>query len=229
MRKLIFLCRRVPGLTHEQYAQRLLDDHVPIALRHHPSLRRYVVNVVEGVRTPSSRELDSIGELSFETLEDYRERLYDSEAGREIVGRDVARFLGEAHAYECSEFVQKDRTAPPLLLRRSPGAKLIAAMRRRPGMPHAEFVDHWLQRHVPLALEHHPALVKYVTNVVDSRLSPDGEELDGIAELHFASEEDLRERMYGSAQARRAIEEDIPRFIGELQAWLVAEHVCRPA
>src|SRR2546425_6384090 len=93
MVKLVFLCRRRSDLTHERYVGRLLEGHVPLALRHHPTLRRYVVNIVEGTRGPAP-PLDSIGELWFDTLADYRERLYDSPAGASIIARDVAGFLG---------------------------------------------------------------------------------------------------------------------------------------
>jgi len=88
MVKLVFLCRRRSDLTHERYVARLLEGHVPLALRHHPTLRRYVVNIVEGTRGPAP-PLDSIGELWFDTLADYRERLYDSPAGAGIIARDV--------------------------------------------------------------------------------------------------------------------------------------------
>src|SRR5262245_21446640 len=98
MVKLVFLCRRRPDISHEQYAERLLDGHVPLALRHHPTLRRYVVNVVEGTRG-SVPPLDSVGELWFESLADYRERLYDSPDGKRAITEDVARFIGDAAAY----------------------------------------------------------------------------------------------------------------------------------
>ncbi|HZR80155.1 MAG TPA: EthD domain-containing protein [Candidatus Binatia bacterium] len=228
MRKLVFLCRRRPDIDHRRYVERLLEGHVPIALRHHPTMRKYVVNVVDRVHVPGSAELDSVGELSFETLADYRERLYDSAEGQRIVGEDVAGFIGGVHAYECTEHVQKAPAAAPARLReRSPVVKMIAAVKRRAGLSHDEFARHWLERHVPLALEHHVGLVKYVTNVVDSRISPDGEDFDGIAELHFATEEDLRTRMFGSDEGRRAIEADIPRFLGPMQAWLASEYVCK--
>lgn len=227
MRKLVFLCRRRPDITHERYAELLLGGHVPIALRHHPAMRKYVVNIVERAQLPGSPELDSIGELSFATLADYRERLYDSEEGRRIVGEDVARFMGGVHSYECTEHVQKDVTGPPTVGRRSASVKMVSAVKRRPGTSHDEFVEHWLGRHVPLALEHHVGLVKYVTNVVDARLAPEGEDFDGIAELHFASEDDMRTRLFGSPEGRRIIEADIPRFLGPMQAWIVAEHVCK--
>lgn len=230
VRKLVFFCRRRADLGHEAYAERLLRGHVPIALRHHPSMRRYVVNVVDRVVVPGSAAWDSIGELSFDSLRDYRERLYDSPEGREIVGRDVAGFLAAADAWECTEHIQRAGAWPGPLGERSPGVKMVAAMRRSPGLDHAAFVDHWLGRHVPLALARHPGLVRYVTNVVDAPLgehAPSGEALDGIAELHFASEADLRDRMYDSPEGRREIEADIVRFIGGMEAWLVSEWPCR--
>ena len=103
MRKLIFLCRRRADLSHEQYAERLLRGHVPIALRHHPAMRRYVVNVVDQDAVSGSRPIDSIGELSFDSLEDWRERLKDFHSQIELVrGADqhdwtaaALRFLGQ--------------------------------------------------------------------------------------------------------------------------------------
>jgi len=227
VRKLVFFCRRRPDLSHEEYERSLLVGHVPIALRHHPTMRRYVVNVVDASAVPGSAPIDSIGELSFDTLDDYRDRLYDSEQGREIVGRDVAGFLAAADAWECTEHVQRAGAWPGPLGRRSPGVKLVAAMRRAPGMDHDAFVEHWLSRHVPLALAHHPGLVRYVTNVVDARLASDAPEIDGIAELHFASEEDRRTRTYGSEEGRRAIEADVARFVSGIEAWVVSEWPCR--
>src|SRR5262245_64197902 len=105
MVKLIFLCRRRAELTHDAYVTRLLEGHVPLALRHHPAMRGYVVNVVE--ETGAGLEpIDSIGELSFDSLVDYEERLYDSPEGRAAIARDVAEFLGGAEAYVTSEHVQ---------------------------------------------------------------------------------------------------------------------------
>jgi uncharacterized protein (TIGR02118 family) len=92
-------------------------------------------------------------------------------------------------------------------------------------MSHAEWVDHWLLRHVPLALNHHTGLSKYVTNVVDQRLSDDGRDWDGIAELHFASQRDFEAGMFDSAEGERAIRDDMARFIGHTAAYRVAEYV----
>ncbi len=225
MVKLVFLCRRRSDLTHGRYVARLLEGHVPLALRHHPTLRRYVVNIVEGTRGPAP-PLDSIGELWFDTLTDYRERLYDSPEGAGIIARDVEGFIGGTAAYVTTEHVQRTPAAPPGLGRRAPGGKLFACLARAPGMTRAAFRAHWLERHVPLALRHH-ATTRYVTNVVDERLSGDGPDYDGFGELAFASAEDVRGRIYLSPAGQAEIEADIPRFIARVHAYLVAEYVER--
>jgi len=223
MVKLVFLCRRRSELTHERYVELLLDGHVPLALRHHPTLRRYVVNVVDGTRGPVP-PIDSIGELWFDTLEDYRSRLYASAEGQRAIAADVARFLAAADAYVAVEHVQRaPQAAPPT--GRTPGDKLFACLQRAPGLAPEAFATHWLTRHAPLALRHH-ATTRYVTNVVERRLSPTGPDYDGFAELVFPPGE-IGRGMYLSTEGRREIEADIPRFIGTVHAYVVTEHVAR--
>jgi hypothetical protein len=119
MVKLLFLCRRRPDITHDRYVSLLLDGHVPLALRHHPTLRRYAVNVVEET-FGGAAPLDSIGALWFDSFADFRDRLYDSPAGERIVTRDVARFIGSAHGYVVREEIVRARPDTP-----TPGPKLV--------------------------------------------------------------------------------------------------------
>lgn len=223
MVKLVFLCRRRPDLTHEQYVDMLLGGHVPLALAHHPTLRRYVVNIVESTRGPAPA-LDSIGELWFDSLVDYRDRLYDSAEGERIIGRDVSRFLGAAAAYATTEHVQRT-PAGGLPVGRTPGEKLVACLVRVPGMNREAFSTHWLERHAPLALHHHDT-TRYVTNVVTERLSGDATDYDGFAELTFPPGE-MQRHMYLTPEGQREVEADIPRFIGSVHAYVVTEHVAR--
>ncbi|HUI25194.1 MAG TPA: EthD family reductase [Candidatus Kryptonia bacterium] len=226
MVKLIFFCRRRPDITHERYVGLLLGSHVPLALKHHPAMRKYVVNIVESC--PDGWEsFDSIGELSFDNLADYRERLYDSEAGRRIIEADVRQFMGGAHAYITTERVQRSQSRTSRLAARSPGTKMICPVVRRAEMSHAQFVAHWQTRHVPLALAHHPGMSGYVTNIVDDRLSTTGEALDGVAELYFPSVEARRGGMFDSIEGERVIRDDMARFIGRTAAYRVAEYVQR--
>ncbi len=225
MVKMIFLCHRRSDISHERYVELLIGGHVPIALRHHPTMRRYVVNIVAHV--PAGAEpLDSIGELSFDTLAEFRERLYDSPEGEKIVQRDVAGFMGGAAAYATTEHVQKAMTTRALGAR-SAGVKLLCPLRRAEALTHSQFVEHWLETHVPLALSHHPHLTRYVTNVVDQRLSSNGADWDGFAELSFASEDDARARLFGSAEGERIVRADMARFIGQTFAYRVVEYVQR--
>jgi len=224
MLKLIFLCRRRPDVTHDRYVDWLLAEHVPLALRHHPTLRRYVVNLVEGTRGPAP-PLDSIGELWFDSLADYRERLYDGPEGERTIAHDVARFIGGVDAYATVEHVQRTPTASPSTGRRTPGDKLFVCLVRPPGLDRPAFAAHWLGRHAPLALRHH-ATVRYVTNVVEERLSPAGADYDGFAELEFPPGE-MERGIYLSSDGQAEIEADMPRFIGTVHAYLVGEYVER--
>jgi len=219
MVKLIFLCHRRPDVSHARYAELLLQGHVPIALRHHPTLRRYTVNIVE--RGPDNEAaLDSIGELSFDSLADYRERLYDSPEGQRIVAADVAGFMGGAHAYAAREVVQRSVAERPPG-RRTAGIKMFCPLRRRAELTHDEFVRHWQTVHVPLALAHHPHMTRYVTNIVEQRLSPDAPEWDGFAEITI----DPTQPLFGSPEGERIVRDDIAQFIGHTFPYFVAEYV----
>ena len=224
MRKMIFLCRRKQGLSRAEYKRRILTNHVPLALAHHPTLLGYRVNLVARPRGATLLPVDSIAELSFATLADFRDRLYASEAGQRVISADTATFLGSAAAYETTEFVQKAPSEPD----RPGGAtgrfKMIAILQRPEGQSREEFRHRWIEEHKPLALEHHEGLVKYVANVVTSQLSPDDLPIDGISELHFADEESFRTRMYARHESRAIIAADTKKFIGKSCAWFVQEH-----
>jgi uncharacterized protein (TIGR02118 family) len=111
----------------------------------------------------------------------------------------------------------------PPLGARSPGVKIVGLVRRPDGMTHDAFVEHWLHRHVPLALRHHPGLSRYVTNVVDQRLG-DAPDWDGIAELCFPSVDAMRTGFFDSPAGERIIREDMGRFIGLTWGYDVAEY-----
>ncbi len=80
--------------------------------------------------------------------------------------------------------------------------KIIYCMRRKPAMTHAQFVEYWRQVHAPIVLEHRSTLrvARYVQTVpvehpysarVERRETL-GEPYDGVAELYWANEHDLR-------------------------------------
>jgi hypothetical protein len=133
----------------------------------------------------------------------------------------------------------------------APGVEQVALLVRADGLDHDSFVDHWTQRHTPLALRHHVGSSGYVQHVVtapvdlglgpgpgmDLGLGPDpdpgmdlgpdlapgrrdggstgwsGADLDGVAELRFASWADFTERFYDSPEGAAVIAADVVGFL----------------
>ena len=221
MVKLVFLCRRRAELSRAAYAERLLRGHVPLALRHHPTMRRYVVNIVESEDTSA---LDSVGELWFDSLADYRERLYDSPDGERVIAADVRGFLASAEAYATDEVVHR---APPRaeLGERTRGVKLLVALRRKTPVEAAKFAAHWRERHVPLVLAC-PEVAGYVTSRVDHALGA-ASVVDGFAELWFASAEDLAWHVVRARDPSEPMAKDVAELVGTATAYQVAEYVQR--
>ena len=107
----IAFVRRAPGLSHDEFADHWTNVHAPLARKHHPTLVRYVQNVVIDPLTPGAPEVDGVAELGFRTLRDVHERMYDSPAGAEIIRRDIQRFLDVAAGWRI--LVQRARPARP--------------------------------------------------------------------------------------------------------------------
>jgi uncharacterized protein (TIGR02118 family) len=92
----------------------------------------------------------------------------------------------------------------------TPGVTGVFAMHRRPDLTHAEADEHWRDIHAPLALRHHPGMWHYHQVSVDRVLA--GPAYDGLALCAFASEQDLRERFFGTPEDRAVILADIATF-----------------
>jgi uncharacterized protein (TIGR02118 family) len=114
-------------------------------------------------------------------------------------------------AYRVDERVQWDR-GPVAVFR-------LAFVRRKQGLTHREFVDHWTGAHAPLARRHHPTLHRYTQNVVVEALTPGAPEVDGIAELGFRTLHDVRERTYDSPAGAEIIRRDVRRFLDVPAGW----------
>jgi uncharacterized protein (TIGR02118 family) len=117
MIKVVFLVKRAEGMSHDDFIRHLLEHHVPLALRHHPRLRRYLsAPVMPGTDNPGG--FDAIAELYFDSLDDFRTGLYDSLVGERVIAEDVAKFLGPGgQAYVTEEIMFKDEVGPPAVYR----------------------------------------------------------------------------------------------------------------
>jgi uncharacterized protein (TIGR02118 family) len=95
----------------------------------------------------------------------------------------------------------------------------MSFLHRVDGISRAEMSAHWSDVHAPLARVHHPAIWRYVQNTVVRPLTRDAPDIDAVAELHFRSLEDLRDRFYDSDEGRRIIGEDVRRFLDPSRGW----------
>jgi uncharacterized protein (TIGR02118 family) len=107
----IAFVRRASGLSREEFADHWTNVHSPLARKHHPTLVRYVQNVVIEPVTPGAPEVDGIAELGFRSLKDVHQRMYDSPAGAEIIRRDIQRFLDVPAGWRM--LAQRARAARP--------------------------------------------------------------------------------------------------------------------
>jgi len=94
-------------------------------------------------------------------------------------------------------------------------------VRRLPPLTRAEFAAHWNDVHAPLVPVHHPGVARYVQHVVVEPLTADAPEVDGIAQLHFASTDDFRHRYYDSEAGRALVGADVATFIDRPRGWRI--------
>ena len=122
-------------------------------------------------------------------------------------------------AYLVDERVQWDYERDWPVGEPSPGVKQLSFVRRLPPLTREEFAAHWNDVHAPLARIHHPGIWRYVQNVVVEPLTPDAPELDGVAELHFRTYDDLVHRMYDSDEGKALIRADVRNFLDVPAGW----------
>ncbi len=213
--KLIFFFQRAPQLSREEFCRRYLEVHAPLVVQRFPRLRGFVVNLNIGREEPGDptdvfAEADAITEFWFDSFDDFADlsRRYDSPEGREAVESDWQALTGSTIGYRVVERVERDNERSWALGERSPGMKMIAALRRAPGLTHEQFVDHWLNTHVPLALEHVLGMWRYVTNVVAAPLWPGAPDIDGIVEVHY-----LEKRRFDSPEGEAIMNADVAQFL----------------
>lgn len=222
MEKLLFLCRRRTDIDHDTYAEHLLATHGPLALRHHPLLRRYVVHVVER-GSADHPEIDSINELHYDRLEDFRLHNYDSPEGERIIREDLRRFLGTVYGYATREFVHRDEGPERAPGRRTPGLKWICAVRRHLDLDRDAFRNRWLEEQVPAILEHQPGLSRFTSDVVHEKLTGPGDDWDLFYEISFSART-LAEGFYGSEAGEAAVRRGFSELAHRRVTFAVTEH-----
>jgi uncharacterized protein (TIGR02118 family) len=219
MAKLILVHAATPG--GEWARDAYLESYAP-AIRATGLARHCVLNVVRdqgedvgqapGIDWPDAPTFNAVTELE----------VRDADDARALVA-GLPPSSGEVLAYLVDHHLQKGADPGPRQ-GRSPGVKNMFLVRRADGMTEEAFRAHWLDRHVPLALKHHVGMSRYVTDVVTQALSDGAPDVDGLAQLQFATEEDFEHGMFDDPPGERIIAEDVTRFLSAAVGTRVDEH-----
>jgi len=98
--------------------------------------------------------------------------------------------------------------------------KRLGILRRKDGISHEAFTEHWLQRHAALCMKL-PGLRRYSINLVDRGRFPHFD-YDGFSELWFDSEEALVSSL-SSAEGKTLLA-DLPNFAKDVSPIVSVEH-----
>ncbi len=98
--------------------------------------------------------------------------------------------------------------------------KRLGILRRKDGITHQEFVEHWLQRHAALCVKL-PGLRRYSINLVDRQRFPNFD-YDGFSELWFDSEEALNAGL--QSEEGKILLADLPNFAKDVSPIISVEH-----
>ena len=97
--------------------------------------------------------------------------------------------------------------------------KRLGILRKKEGITHEQFVNHWMQKHAALCVKL-PKLRRYSVNLVDRARFPKFG-YDGFSELWFDSEEDLVASL-ASVEGKTLLA-DLPNFAGDIDPIISVE------
>ena len=97
--------------------------------------------------------------------------------------------------------------------------KRLGILRKKEGITHEQFVNHWMQKHAALCVKL-PKLRRYSVNLVDRARFPKFG-YDGFSELWFDSEEDLIASL--ASPEGKTLLADLPNFAGDIDPIISVE------
>lgn len=220
IKTLTFLVRK-PGATHEEFMNYWLGVHAPMSLKV-PGMRGMICNEIISasngklaISSGTTVEIDGVAESWKEETSSLQNP--EAPAAAKAWYADGPMFVGQIKGYRVEEnvFVRPKRG----------GVGLMALLKRKPEHTHAQFAEHWLKVHGPMAHDV-PEVTGLILNEVTSESARNDipplngfGEIDGIAQS-FRTDMDAplspqRQRWYADGQAS----------IGEAIGYRTREHV----
>jgi uncharacterized protein (TIGR02118 family) len=203
---------RAAGVAPDALAAQIVDTWSPEALAAE-TVVSCVVNLAEADQGPYTREPDAAGVVpncdALIALGLTRAHDIDDVPMRDAL-HSIARRV-DVWRVDPHRVITADRGSAdgePV-----PGVKMVSFMRRAESLSHEQFVRHWTENHAPLAQRHHIGLWNYTQNVVRRALTPGGDAVDGVAELHFRTRADFENKFFDSDEGRAVILADVKRFM----------------
>lgn len=220
MIKIFLAMHRSLSLSHKAFLDLYQKEYIPLLIKHYRTLIGCICDLADNhTLIPNHMgpnfnrsSYDGITALYFRELDEFL-NYYTSQKMDEQLMAQEEKLLKETHVYHLEEVVHWDNLKARTEGVPSPGFKIIPFSCRNPHLSREEFAEHYRNVHSSLAREHHPGIGRYVQNFVQAALSTNAPEIDAVAELHFPSYEDYRDRFYARAESPKIIGKDVASFV----------------
>lgn len=220
IKTLTFMARK-PGTTHEEFMRYWLDVHAPMALKV-PGMRGMICNEVVSasngklaISSGTSVAIDGVAE-SWKEETSSMQNPGAPEAARAWYA-DGPAFVGLIKGYRVEEhvFVRPKRG----------GTGLIALLKRKPEQSHAQFAEHWLTVHGPMAHDVPEVSGLILNEVASEARRSDIPPLTGFGEIDGIAQSFRHDMDAPLSRQRERWYEDGKASIGEAIGYRTREHV----
>lgn len=124
MEKLVFVFRRKPGATRDQFFAHYLNTHSPLGLRVVENLAGYTVNHLE-----TDAEFDAVTEIWTPSAVDFTGGTPKDDEGTRAIVADHRSFMGPQDTYAVDERIVRDGALAGPLAAATPGVKAVTFFR----------------------------------------------------------------------------------------------------
>ncbi len=248
MIKVIAITKRKPGLTLENFSRYWYEKHAPLGFKHLPRtlpLKRYVHNYTMPMMAGQEYPFDGAAEFCFDDLDAYRQwqQWFTGDGGRPL-REDGKNFMDYSTVktviVEENIIIPDPSLSTARLYNERPDnpitdmIKIIAMVKRKPGLTLDDFSQYWREQHAPLALSLIPdelGVKGYVHNYAVNVDETGEQAFDGIGVLYFENMDIfLKSNEWFFGEPGRALRDDEENFVdtGTRIAAVVQERVIRP-
>ena len=110
MLKTVFVVKRSPNMTHDEYVAHYKATHAPLTVAHVEGLEKYVVNFIQPDDADPDRP-DVVVEMTWTDLDAFVNIKFGSPEGQQLIADDMALSMGESTPFVVEEHIFKDTTA----------------------------------------------------------------------------------------------------------------------